>query len=226
MDAQQIAERHVIERYFAGQLSDGEALAFEAYVEKHPEIVRDIEEIARMKAGLASLKKRGDLPALAESHGNWRAYRPALIAASVAVLALSILFVRPALKDRPGNALIASTIETLAGDERPPVMISAVVLSRSRSLTPETLHPSPQESFVQVTLEMFAESHAGLYSVELLQMVDGSLRPLAVIGDLRVDAEGNLVLYAREDSLSGGLYVFRASDGVTEPADFVLRVAR
>ena len=81
MDAQQIAERHVIERYLAGQLTDQEAMAFEAYVEAHPEITRDIEEIARMKTGLVRLKDRGDLPSVVVPRGNWISRRTGLVAA-------------------------------------------------------------------------------------------------------------------------------------------------
>jgi len=227
MDAQQIAERHVVERYLAGHLSEGEALAFEAYIEAHPEIIRDIEDVARMKFGLATLKKRGNLPSLVEHRGSdtWR--RPALIAAAIAVLALGLFVFAPAWKQNPESALIAATIRGLAGDAHPPGAISSVVLSRTRSLTPETLHPSSKGSFVQVTLELFAENASSNYSVQLMQIVDGKLQSLARLNDQQVNAEGNLVIYLREDSLSAENYVFRVSTpGEATTADYSLRVAR
>ena len=227
MDAQQIAERHVIERYLAGQLTDQEAMAFEAYVEAHPEITRDIEEIARMKTGLVRLKDRGDLPSVVVPRGNWISRRTGLVAAGVAVVAIGLLMFAPALNHRQDRTLMAATIESLAGDERPPVMISSIVLSRSRSLTPETLHASPQESFVQVSIELFAEDDLQAYSVQLLQMIGGTLEPRAELADLRVNAEGNLVVYLREDSLRAGDYVLRvAGSAAEEPADFALRISR
>src|SRR5258707_8902658 len=64
MDAKLIAERQVIERYLAGQLSDAEADAYEARLELQPELARAVEQIARMKTGFAVLERRGELAKL------------------------------------------------------------------------------------------------------------------------------------------------------------------
>ena len=64
MDAKLIAERHVIERYLAGQLSDEEADAFEVLLEAQPDLARDVERIARMKTGFAVLERNGELALL------------------------------------------------------------------------------------------------------------------------------------------------------------------
>src|SRR4051794_10172124 len=64
MDTKLISERHVIERYLAGQLDDAEADAFERSLEAHPELARDVERIARMKTGFEVLQRRGELAKL------------------------------------------------------------------------------------------------------------------------------------------------------------------
>src|SRR5262245_61881378 len=103
MDAKQIAERHVIERYLAGHLPEPEAGAFEAYIEAHPEVIKDIDLVSRMKCGLAALHERRELAAVVQARR--RAWMPALIAASVAALALAIfLWVVP--HNRGAHALM------------------------------------------------------------------------------------------------------------------------
>ena len=227
MDAQQIAERHVVERYFAGQLSESEALAFEAYVEAHPEIVRDIEEVARMKSGLATLKMRGELPSFKATPGTSWSRWPAVIAASVAILAFGLLMFRKTLFPEPQRTLLAATIQDLAGNERPPTLIAAITLTRSRGAQPETLYASPQESFVMATLELFADDLSAPYSAQILRVADGKPTALAKIDNLHVNAEGNLVLFLREEDMPAGDYLIRVSTpGETAAADFALRVAR
>src|SRR6185295_15926348 len=88
MDAKQIAERQIVERYLANQLSDPEAEAFEAYIEAHPEVIKDIVLVSRMKCGLATLHERRELAALVQARR--RARMPVLIAASVAAVALAV----------------------------------------------------------------------------------------------------------------------------------------
>jgi hypothetical protein len=226
MDAQQIAERHVIERYLAGQLSEGESLAFEAYVESHPEITYEVEQIARMKSGLLKLKERGELPSVAPKKASVWFREPKLIAAAVAVVAVGLLLAQQLVRT-PQAGLIAASIPELAGSEQPPLLLAQVVLSRSRGVAPTELHASPQKSFLEVTLELFADDTSGLYGVQLMQLTDGAPRPVATLEDLRVNSEGNLVVYAREDSLQSGDYLFRVRvPGASEPSDFALRLAR
>ena len=54
MDAKLISERHLIERYLAGQLSDEEADAFERALEANPALARDVERIARSRPWLVA----------------------------------------------------------------------------------------------------------------------------------------------------------------------------
>ena len=51
MDAKLIADRQVIERYLAGQLSDAEADAFERDLEANPELAREILVVAEQYDG-------------------------------------------------------------------------------------------------------------------------------------------------------------------------------
>lgn len=226
MDAEQIAERHVIERYLAGQLSEGESLAFEAYVEAHPEITYDIEQVARMKSGLLTLKQRGALPSVETRQPSVWFREPKLIAAAVAVVALGMMLAQQ-LVQAPRTSLMAASIPELAGSEQPPLLLAQIVLSRSRGVAPAQLNASPQESFIEVTLELFADEPSGVYAVQLMKVVDGAPQPLAKLEDLRANGEGNLLLYAREDALQSGDYLFRVTaPALNEPSDFALRLTR
>src|SRR3954469_6694082 len=114
MDAKLIAERHVIERYLAGQLSDDEADAFEEFLEAHPELTRDVERIARMKTGFAVLERGGALTELLAPRGAPRARRVAWIAtAAVVVLALGFVVFRNTAKIPP-PALVAASLKALS----------------------------------------------------------------------------------------------------------------
>ena len=86
MDTNHIADRQVIERYLAGQLSDAEADAFERDLEAHPALARDVEQVARMKTGFAVLQRRGELAKLLAQPVAPRQRRTAWVATAAAVV--------------------------------------------------------------------------------------------------------------------------------------------
>ena len=120
MDAKQIAELHVIERYLADQLTDEEAHAFEAYVEAHPEVTRDIENISRMKAGLASLRQRGELAPLLVAE---RPRKPLwfLLAAAAAAVLVAVLVVPRYLGGGSNLPVLAASAQQLLGENEKPL---------------------------------------------------------------------------------------------------------
>jgi hypothetical protein len=71
MDVKHIDDHHLIERYLAEDLSASECEAFEAYYREHPEIVREMEAVARFKAGLNDLHRVGELDRLVTHTGRF-----------------------------------------------------------------------------------------------------------------------------------------------------------
>jgi hypothetical protein len=89
MDRKDVSDRHVAERYLAGQLSDSEAAQFEALCATSPDVVRDVEEIMRMKEGLATLRARGELDTIVRRSVRWYR-RPTLLALAASIAAVSV----------------------------------------------------------------------------------------------------------------------------------------
>ena len=227
MDAKQIAERQIIERFLAGQLSEEDARAFEAYIEVHPDISRNIEIVARMKSGLATLRKRGELDRLlgAKSPSWYR--RPApLVAAAASVVVALVLVARPWGVDS-GGALLAATLQELAGRNNDvPALAARIVLARSRGLKPPIIAAEADGGAIEVTLQLSAPDTTAAYSAALSRLVGNSLEHVAESSDLRANTGGDLVFFVRTESLREGDYIFRISTNGREPSEFALRVAQ
>ena len=67
MDRKYIDDHHVVARYLADHLTDDERQAFEAYYLEHPEAVKEMEAVARFKAGLHHLQQSGELDRLVKA---------------------------------------------------------------------------------------------------------------------------------------------------------------
>jgi hypothetical protein len=227
MDAKQIAERQIIERYLAGQLSEEDARAFEAYVEVHPEIHRNIEVVARMKAGLATLRKRGELGGLlAAKSPPWHRRTALLVAAAASVIVALILVVRPWSVDS-GGALLAATLQELAmGNSDVPVLKARIALTRSRGIKPQVIAIAPDGGAIEVTLQLSAPDPTVAYSAVFSRLVGNSLEQVAESNNLHTNDAGDLVLFVRTESLREGNYLFRISTNGREPSEFALRVTQ
>jgi anti-sigma factor RsiW len=224
MDARQLAERQIVERYLADQLTEEEAQAFEAYTEAHPEIVREIETIARMKSGLTVLRRRGELDALlGRSVPKWYRRPAILVTLAASVAAVAFLIAQTGRVDR-GNAYLAATLQQLAeatGGES--TVSSRILLSRLRGITPSALSVPPGASAVEVTLQVSAPPGSA-HDVGLLRITDGSAGLMATLDDVTADTEGNIAIFVSANALVEGSYLFRVSTEGREPQDFGMRV--
>jgi hypothetical protein len=227
MDARQIAERQIIERYLAGALSEEDAQAFEAYVEAHPEMIREIETIARMKSGLTTLQKRGELAVLLKPAAPAWYRRPAIVATLAAsVAAVVFLIARPVNLGRSG-APLAVTLQELVGESGSvPTISSRISLSRSRGMSPAALSQQPGDTAIEVILQVSAPDSTAHHAVSLLRIADDSIEPVAKVEDLHANAEGNLAFFVSAKSLVEGSYLFRVTTEGREPQDFSVRMTR
>jgi anti-sigma factor RsiW len=216
MDAKLISERHVIERYLAGQLSDAEADAFERALEAHPELAGDVERIARMKTGFEVLERRGELARLLARPVAPPKRRMAWVAAAAAVvLALGILVFRQS--DAPAPAtLLAVSLDALSSTSESPIPLRAsVALARARGVGADAELTSSGKSPGAAELELATGAETGThYAIELLAIDSAGARAVAKVPDAATDAAGAVHVFVSLDALPPGPYLLRLS-----PAD-------
>ena len=217
MDAKLIAERQVIERYLAGQLSDAEADAFEARLESQPELAREVEQIARMKTGFAVLERRGELAKLLARPVAPPKRRAAWMAAAAAVFVGAIGFLAFRQGESPAPAtLLAVSLEALSRHSDSPIPLrSSVSLARARGmgadaeLTASVIAPGAAE--LELATGDAAQTH---FSVELLAVDSAGARPVAKLPDAATDETGAMHLFIALHVVKPGPYLLRLT-----PAD-------
>src|ERR1039457_4281832 len=82
------ADPEQVARYLAGRLSASETLEFETLYARQPDIVQELEQTARFREGLATLRERGELEALVRVQPRRGRWVQLGIAASLAILAV------------------------------------------------------------------------------------------------------------------------------------------
>lgn len=211
MDAKLISERHVIERYLAGQLSDAEADAFERALEAHPELARDVERIARMKTGFEVLERRGELAKLLAQPVAPPKRRVAWVAAAAAVvLALGLLVFRQA--EPPGPAtLLAASLDALSSRSESPIPLRAsVALARARGMGADAELTSSGKQAGAAELELATGGAAGTpYAVELLAIDSAGARAVSTVTGAKTDASGAVHVFVSLQALAPGPYLLR-----------------
>lgn len=224
MDAKQIAERHLIESYLAGELSEADAEAFESLVASQPGLAMQIEYIARMKTGLDVLQRRGELDRLLQERPKSRFRSPWAAVAAAASLAL-VAFVVLKLSSPPA-AMIASTLQGLADSQgSAPKIAATYLLTVERAAAP----PAQIGHFGSGdAVELRFDAAAGAddrFTVEILRVEGGSLRSIARISEVSGTADGSVVVYVSTRVLEPGNYLFRVTPVSGEIAlEFAARV--
>ena len=226
MDTKLIADRQIIERYLANQLSDAEADAFERELEAHPELARDIEQIARMKTGLAVLERRGELAKLLAQPVAAPRRRMAWVAtAAVVVLALGLVVFRPSGTPAPA-ALLAASLEKLSSRSDTPIPLRAsVALARARGMGFDAELTSTGKSPGAAELELATRGVPGThYAIELLAADSAGAPPVAKVPDAVTDAAGAVHVFVSLSALPPGSYLLRLSAGADAPIEYLIAV--
>jgi hypothetical protein len=203
MDRHIIDNQHLIERYLAGQLDAAQSAEFEAYYARHPEVVRDIERLLRLKEGLAVLEERGELDAIVRRRDYWR---PALgLAAGIAVLVVGVWLwighttIAPvvstiaALTDQSGEPLHVASTHMLV-KIRGPAVVVGIQLPTKRSAIELQMIPSSRPD-------------SGGFRVLLGQLdAADAIAPLGETRALANSADGFVTAYLDSAQLSRGRY--------------------
>lgn len=226
MDANLISDRQVIERYLAGQLTDAEADAFERELEAHPELAREVEQIARMKTGFAVLERRGELAKLLAQPAAPPKRRLAWVAtAATVVLAVGILVFRQGEAPAPAT-LLASSLHALSSHSDSPIPLRASkLLARARGTGFDAELASTGKSPGAADLELVTGGAAGThYAVDLLAVDSAGPRSIATVPDVVTDAKGTLHVFVSLSAVPPGPYLLRLTAGADAPIEYSIMV--
>jgi energy-converting hydrogenase Eha subunit A len=201
------ADPERIARYLAGQLSVSETLEFETLYPRQPDITRELEETARFREGLATLRERGELEALAQAQ-PWRRRWLLGIAASFAILAVGAALlvgrfhtVAPILGASPA-ALRASSSAALS--------ISATYrFVTSRDAKNNALQITLPATSAALEFQVLPENRPeqATYSASLNAVpAAGAPTAFGVVGSIPADSEGFVRVFADSGRLPPGTY--------------------
>ena len=222
MDRKYIEEHHIVARYLADRLSDAEREAFEAYYLEHPDVVQDMEAVARLKVGLARLQDSGELGQVLAAPRLPRYYYVAAAAAVVvAAVALLFLYMREPLQQRP--MLAANAAALLDGSGAPVTVAATQFVLRTRSTATYDVEINIADSPQAIELRILPEVEAqpARYRVEISSVATGSEpQNLAAVHDLVPNADGFVPVYLDPSRLAAGKYVLTiAGEAGTSAAD-------
>jgi hypothetical protein len=230
MDRKYIDDHHIVARYLAEQLPEEDRTAFEAYCLQHPDVVREMEAVARVKVGLMGLRSRGALDAaLRPQPRYWR--RSYLAVAAGIVLAIGVLRITARLPEvQPVLSRDSTALQTLWG--RPVPVANTYVLLRTRRGTRydvEITEPARSEVIeLRVLPEYLAISSR--YRVTLSLLTEDSVaRKIGEMAGLQPEADGYVTIFVNGARIEPGRYELLLSADTAGGTDvprsrFVIRV--
>jgi hypothetical protein len=128
MDRKYIDDHHVVARYLADQLPDGEREAFESCYLEDPELLRELEAAARFKVGLMHLRDAGELEGLMQQRSLFTRTLRFAAAAAVIVAAIGIAFLSTRNPSAPSMLAASSAAFVDRDGERLPVSGTHTIL--------------------------------------------------------------------------------------------------
>jgi hypothetical protein len=189
----------LMQDFILGHMSDEECRAFEERLVREPALVRDLEQSLRMSAGLERLRSDGYLSKTEPRRRNIRPWVPALLAATVAGVAL----IPWLLRDAGQSSLLVS-----AADGGQPVASQFTFVSM-RGSAPPTLN-LPNSGRVEFRVAPSNHSAAGRYHVTLVREdAAGTASTVGNLADVAASADGYVHAFAEASHLSRGRYLLR-----------------
>lgn len=219
MDRQYIDDHHVIARYLADRLSDAEREEFEAYYLEHPDVVKEMETVARFKAGLIDLQRTGELDTLIAGRPRTGRSHYLMAAAAIATVAIAVTFF--ATRDSRLPPLLAGSPSLLvAGNARPPAIgaVQRVFRTRSTGADVEIELPAARQA---IALEVLPESEGTTFGASLAT----ARRVLATTSGLTTNTDGLVAMYLDSSRLAPGSYELTLTNEATNEASvFTVRI--
>jgi hypothetical protein len=217
----------IVNRYLADQLGENERSAFEAQLVSDPDLLREVEATARLKAGLQKLRDTGQLDALVAERSRTPLFFAA--AAAVAVLVLGITLMR--WNTDGGAPMLAASLSSLVDPSGHPLPIGntyAVYRTRASAYDAEITLPASQQA-IELRVQPSSVDLKNSYRASLsLVRENGGSEPTASIADLAPASDKFITLFVDSAQLIPGEYrlvVSREEDGRSaEGESFSIRV--
>jgi hypothetical protein len=203
-------------RYLSGRLSDAECADFEKRLVREPDLVRDLEAIARFKVGLQVLHERGELEATTRAP-HW-SYRWVALAAAVAVLAIGVLTFRSFVA--PSGPSMLAAVPSALTDRQGNILPSAGTFTvlRKRATTADVQIELPSSAGA-IELRVLPETAppADGYRVSLWQQSPGAnAQRLGSVTHVSPAADGFLVVYMDTTAITEGEYLLVVASSSAE----------
>jgi hypothetical protein len=198
-------------RYLSDGLSDAESADFEKRLVREPELLLELEAIARFKVGLQVLDERGELEAAIRGP-HW-SHRWVAVAAAVAVLAIGLFTFRSFVTPTPQSILAAvpASLTDRQGNILPTAGTFTVL--RKRVTTADAVINLPaQGRAIEVRVLPESPPSADGYRVSLWEQPAGSdARRLGSVTHVMPAADGFLVVFMDTTALTQGEYLLVVS---------------
>ncbi len=198
-------------RYLTGRLSEAECAEFEKRLTREPELVRELEAIARFKVGLQVLHERGQLEAA--TRGPHWSYRWLAMAAAIAVLAIGVLMFRSFVT--PSEPSMLAAVPAALTDRQGNILPSAgtFTLLRKRVTTADAvIELPPPGRAIEMRVLPESPSQADGYRVSLWQQPPAAdPRRLGSLTHVSPAADGFLVVFMDTTPLTPGEYLLVVS---------------
>lgn len=198
-------------RYLSGRLDDAESAAFESRLVRDPQLLLELEAIARFKVGMQVLEERGELDAAVRGP-HW-SYRWLAVAAAIAVLAIGVLTFRSFVP--PSERSMLAAVPAALTDRQGNVLPSAGTFTvlRKRVTTADAAIELPTQGHaIEVRVLPESAPSADGYRVSLWQQPSGSdARKIGSVTHVMPATDGFLVVFMDTTALTQGEYLLVVS---------------
>jgi hypothetical protein len=223
-----IDDQQLAERYLADQLTDAERAELEEYYSDHPQVLKDLQAVAGIKAGLASLRASGELDQLtAQPRTRW--HLGLALAASLLVATIgSGYLLRSSMHSGPVMAAATSALTNRAGV--PLQILATYDLQRTRSDVDVIIAKPVATGAIQLRLRDVLDPPPATYRVELFAILpDDTRRSQASVDKVTTDDYGLLNVFLDPATLDLGSYQLRLLKDIAgatpaEVSDFLIDI--
>jgi hypothetical protein len=212
-------------RYLADDLTETELGAYEAYLARNPEALRELEATARLKVGLQRLRETGELPRLIAERSLFHGPLAVALAAGIAalVVGLGLWQWHPGFETGRSSMLASSLASLLDPTGHPLPAGGSQAVFRKRGEAFDAVLDLPTAA-AAINIRVLPDL-TGPYELSIARLRnDDSAAPMASLSKLRPAADGFVDVYVDSGRLSTGRYRLTLQNSNHESESFVVKV--
>jgi hypothetical protein len=198
----------LLARYLAGQLTPAELDAFERTLPDDAKLREELEQLLKLKEGLARLRDRGELDAIVQAPARNR-WLPLAAAAAAAIVLVALVW--SYLPGAPPNVLASSLGQLVVPGQPAPTVATPYVLAHTRGSPAVT--QLERAGVVELQLVPSTLSSEVSYSARLGPAAGG--RIVGRTDAIHMRPDGYLTLYLDTSHLTPGDYELQLSPSHT-----------